>query len=141
MSRDEVVRLFERWESFQTSHDTAGLASMYADTCRVNSPIFGDLKGSSAVEESNRRLFSVFPDWTMKTESLIIDGNRVAQVFHVHATHQGEFMGLPATGRKAHIRGVRIMTIEDGKIVDELRLYDFTLLLMQIGVLRGKPGH
>lgn len=141
MTKDEVAQLIQRWESFWASRNPSGLASMYAEHCRVNSPIFGELKGASAIEDSNRRLFTVFPDWDMKTESVIIDGDRVAQVFKVTATHQGEFMGLPGTGRKAQIHGVRIMTLADGKIVDELRLYDFTLLLMQVGVLRGKPGH
>jgi hypothetical protein len=50
-------------------------------------------------------------------------------------------MGLPASGRKAQFQGVRILRIENNLIQDEQRLYDFTSLLMQVGVLRAKPGH
>ena len=142
MTRDEVVRLFDEWQTLSAKRDAVGLARMYASDCIVNSPIFGEIKGRDAVEASNRRLYEAFPDWNMRTVGdLIVDGNRVTQVFKVSATHAGEFMGLPGTGRKAQIHGARIMRFEAGQIKEELRLYDFTLLLMQVGVLRGKPGH
>ena len=142
MTRDEVVRWFEQWQSMSTRRDPVGLAALYASDCTVSSPIFGSLKGRAAVEESNRKLYAAFPDWNMRTDGdLIIDGDRIVQLFKVTATHAGEFMGLPGTGRKAQIHGARIFRLDNGLIKEELRLYDFTLLLMQVGVLRGKPGH
>jgi hypothetical protein len=50
-------------------------------------------------------------------------------------------MGLPATGRKALVTGVIVQKLGDGLVQEELRLYDFTALLVQVGVLRAKPGH
>jgi steroid delta-isomerase-like uncharacterized protein len=141
MTREEIARLFTQWEELWKGRDPAALASMYAVDCKVTSPIFGEIIGRKGIEESNRRLFVVFPDWHLATRELIIDGDRVVQVFNVTATHAGEFMGLPGTGRKAAIHGVRIIRLENALIKEETRLYDFTLLLMQVGVLRGKPGH
>ena len=141
MTRDEVVQLFDHQQQLWTRRDAAGLAATYSADCEVTSPIFGKIVGRAAVEESNKKLYNVFPDWLLTTRELIVDGERVVQVFDVTATHAGEFMGLPGTGRKAHIHGVRIMTVVDGVIKEETRIYDFTLLLMQVGVLRGKPGH
>lgn len=141
MTRDEVVQLFNEWQELWKVRDPAALATMYALDCKVTSPIFGEIHGRQAVEDSNRRLFNVFPDWNLSTRDLVIDGNRAVQVFTVTATHSGEFMGLPGTGRKAAFQGVRIMTLADRVIQEETRLYDFTFLLMQVGVLRGKPGH
>ena len=141
MTRDEIVQLFAEWEELWKGRDPAKLASMYAVDCKVTSPIFGEIISRKGLEESNRRLFGVFPDWHLTTRELIVDGDRVAQVFNVTATHAGEFMGLAGTGRKAAIHGVRIMRLADRLIKEETRLYDFTLLLMQVGVLRGRPGH
>jgi len=141
MTREQVVEFIEQWEQYWTRLDADGLASRYAEKCEVISPMFGQMNGRAAVTESYVRLFAAFPDWKVTTEELIIEGDRVAQVFSVTATHVGEFMGLPGTGRKAQIHGVRLLRIVDGLIQEERRLYDFTLLLMQIGVLRGKPGH
>jgi steroid delta-isomerase-like uncharacterized protein len=141
MTRDEVVQLFGNWQAVWAKRDPVALATMYSNDCTVTSPIFGEIKGRSAVEQSNRRLFEAFPDWDLKTEDLIIDGDKVVEVLTINLTHVGEFMGLPGTGRKAQIHGARIMHLENKLIKQELRLYDFTLLLMQVGVLRGKPGH
>ena len=141
MTRDEIVQLFAQRDQLWATRDAEGLAATYSEGCKVTSPIFGDLKGRAAIAQSHIRLFEAFPDWNLTTGELIIDGHRVVQEFKVTATHVGEFMGLAGTGRKVQFDGVRIMTIADGLITEERRLYDFTLLLMQVGVLRGKPGH
>jgi steroid delta-isomerase-like uncharacterized protein len=143
MTRDELVSFFTRWDEYWTSRNIDALMETYAPDCRVASPMFGQLKGRDAVEEAFRKLLMVFPDWKSGTQELLVDADpdRVALVFATTATHVGEFMGLPGTGRKAQIQGVRIFKMKDGLIEEEQRLYDFTLLLMQVGILRGKPGH
>jgi hypothetical protein len=52
----------------------------------------------------------------------------------------GRFLGLEGTGRRLEVRGVMLADMEDGLIAHEQRIYDFAGLLMQVGVLRGKPG-
>jgi predicted ester cyclase len=64
----------------------------------------------------------------------------VAQPFNATATHSADFMGLAASGRKFRIQGVRLYTMKDGKIQHERRAYDFTALLIQVGVLKSKPA-
>jgi steroid delta-isomerase-like uncharacterized protein len=82
----------------------------------------------------------MFPDWDYRAEPLLVDGDRVAQPFNVTATHLGEFMGIPGSGKRVTIQGVRLFTMNDGRIEHERRHYDFTGLLIQLGVIRGKPG-
>ena len=141
MTREETTRFFDRWNQAWASQDATALANLYAADCKVTSPMFGEMQGRAAVTESFKRLFKVFPDLNLKTEQLLIDGDRAAVVFSTTATHSGEFMGLPATGRKAQVSGVLVLNLDDGLVDEELRLYDFTALLLQVGVLRAKPGH
>lgn len=141
MTREETTRFYERWRQAWAARDVMVLSNLYAADCRVTSPMFGKLQGRAAVTESFRRLFTVFPDLRLEAEQLIIDGERTAVVFSTNATHSAEFMGLPATGRTARVSGVLVQKLDDGEIEEELRLYDFTALLVQIGVLRAKPGH
>lgn len=141
MTREETTRFFERWQRAWAARDATVLSNLYAPDCQVKSPMFGQMKGRPAVTESHRRLFEVFPDLNLTTEQVIIDGDRAAVVFSTQATHSGEFMGLPATGRKAQVSGVLVLRLVDELIQEELRLYDFTALLVQVGVLRAKPGH
>ena len=141
MTNAEIKRVLDRWESLLADFDADGLAELYSADCKVTSPMFGDLRGRTAVAEAFHRLFATFPDWKVTVVQQIIDGDHAASVFSGTATHVGEFMGLSGSGRKAQLQGVRVYSFADGLITEELRLYDFTLMLIQLGVLRAKPGH
>jgi predicted ester cyclase len=70
-----------------------------------------------------------------------VDGNRVAIAFSVTATHQGEFMGLAGSGRRCAFEGVSLYQLDaDLLLEEERRVYDFTGLLAQVGVVRIRPA-
>lgn len=140
MTRDEVVEFFEQRTHGWTTHDVGALARMHDPDGVVRSPMFGELHGREAIASSYASLFRMFPDWTFMSDALVIDGDRVAQPFQATATHSADFMGLPATGRHFRIEGVRLYTMQDGLILEEKRIYDFTGLLIQVGVLKSKPA-
>jgi steroid delta-isomerase-like uncharacterized protein len=141
MTHDEAVRFF----TIQQQHDwnarnADALARSHAADGTIVSPIFKTVQGRDAILESYRSLFATFPDWEYIGQQLLVDGDRVAQQFVVHATHSEEFMGLPGSGRKFDIQGVRLIEMKDGLIAYERRYYDYTGLLIQLGILRGKPA-
>lgn len=140
MTRDEIVALFAQRSDAWDARDVGALARTHAENGTVRSPMFGELNGREAIASSYASLFRMFPDWTFTAEALLIDGDRVAQSFQATATHSSDFMGLSASGRQFRIEGVRLHTLKDGLIQDEQRIYDFTGLLIQVGVLKSKPA-
>lgn len=48
-------------------------------------------------------------------------------------THTGDTLGMPATGRTVHSRGITIARIVDGKIVEGWDNWDQLGMLEQIG--------
>ena len=120
--------------------DPEALSMGHAPNGTVMSPIFAKLTGRDAIRESYASLFKSFPDWAFRDDEPLIDGERVAVPFTASATHAGRFIGLEGTGRHCEIQGVLLMDLRDGLIAAERRIYDFTGLLMQCGVLRGKPA-
>src|SRR5690606_29742686 len=100
----------------------------------------GHREGRSVIRQSYETLFSIFPDWDYQGDELLIDGDRVAEPFVVDATHVGTFLGFEGTNRRFRIQGVRLFTMDAGLVQHERRMYDFTGLLIQIGVLKGKPA-
>jgi steroid delta-isomerase-like uncharacterized protein len=138
MTRDQIVELFARRNQAWLARDVGALARTHAENGALESPMFGDLSGREAIATSYASLFRTFPDWTLSSEELLIDGDRVAQFFVSTATHASDFMGLPASGRQFRIEGVRLYRMGDGVIQDERRIYDFTGLLIQVGVLKSK---
>jgi steroid delta-isomerase-like uncharacterized protein len=129
-------RRVEAWKR----RDPVALASHHAEYGTVVSPIYSKVVGRDAIRRSYQSLFQSFPDWTMDNEAPLIDGDRVAVPFTAKCTHSGRFMGLDGTGRRCEIHGVLLMRMADGLIADERRVYDFTGLLIQLGVLRSKPA-
>lgn len=140
MTRDEAVTFFDLQQQDWNVRDPEALARRHTADCTVISPIFRTIRGSHAILESYRSLFSTFPDWELIGQQLLVDGDRVALQFLVHATHSREFMGLPGSGRKFDIQGLLSFEMRDGLIAYERRYYDFTGLLIQLGILRGKPA-
>jgi steroid delta-isomerase-like uncharacterized protein len=140
MTRDEAVEFFTRQVTGWNARDPVTLTRDYTDDATIVSPIFRTVEGKAAILESFTTLFSTFPDWQYLGQDVLVDGDNIAQPFVVRATHTGEFMGLPGSGRKFDIQGVRLFKMRDGLIAYERRYYDFTGLLIQLGVLRGKPA-
>ena len=104
------------------------------------SPTGGVLEGRKDIERIYRVWFTAFADFVFGTEDLIIEGDRVALLGRVTGKHSGEFFGMPATGRRIDIACGCFFRFEDGLIVHERRVLDFTGLLVQVGVLRAKPS-
>lgn len=140
MTRQQVLELFKRREHAYEDLDAAALAIDYADDAVIESPAAGVHQGREAAEKALRAIFTAFLDLTVTIEHLIIDGENVASVLTLEGTHIGEFLGLPPTGKRFQMPAVFFYQLENGKIVRERRIYDFTGLLLQIGVLKAKPA-
>jgi steroid delta-isomerase-like uncharacterized protein len=140
MTREQIVGVMQAMQRAWTVRDPVALAATHAEDGLVQSPIFGEVRGRADIERTYRDLFRAFADWTYEGQDLIIDGSRAAQTFTVTATHTSELFGVEATNRRFKVQGVLIFELRDGKIISERRLYDFTGLLLQVGVLKAKPG-
>ena len=140
MTRTELLAFCERRVEAWRMRDPVALAAGHQERGTVVSPIFSKVTGRDAIQRSYESLFQSFPDWAMDNEPPLIDGDRIAVPFTAKATHAGRFMGLDGTGRRCEIHGVLLMDLADGLIAHERRVYDFTGLLIQLGVLRSKPA-
>ena len=140
MSPEDVRGFFADRVPLWKTRNAHALAGGHAVDGRVSSPMWRERLGRDAILESYRQLFETFPDWEFEGQDLIIDGPLVAQAFSATATLEGEFMGLPPTHRRCQIEGVRLYEMKDHLIQSERRLYDFSGLLIQLGVLKSKPA-
>ena len=140
MTRAQVMALFARWHDAVVQRDAAGLMAAYAQDAVVESPWAGMVTGREAIERVMRAWWSAFPDQVTQGEELIVDGNRAVLIATAVGTDLGGFMGLAPTGKPFQIPIVFVFTFDDGHIVHERRIYDFTGMLVQIGLLKTKPA-
>ncbi len=91
--------------------------------------------------EIRKMLPKAFPDISWSIEELIATEDKVIIRFIERGTHEGEFMGIPATGNKYETSGISIRRIENGKIVEEREEFDVLGLMQQLGMeLKPKEG-
>ena len=139
LTREELAALFDRRQEAFDNLDAEALSADYADDCVVESPAAGTLQGAAAVVRARRAWFDAFPDLKYSTDRLVIDGAHVVQLVTIEGTDIGGFMGLPS-GKSFKAPAVFVFEFRDRKIVREIRIYDFTGVLIQIGLLKAKPA-
>lgn len=141
MQSDEVSGLIERHARRWNSRDPSGLAEDHSAGGILFSPMFGRVHGRERIRATYEALFAAFPDWHLRYDPPIVDGDRIAAPFSVTATHLGEFMGLAGSGRRCSFEGVSLFVVDSHLLIaEEKRVYDFTGLLTQVGVLRIRPA-
>ena len=82
----------------------------------------------------NRKMFrTAFPDGHWHEEDLFAEGDRVVRRYILRGTHQGEFFGIPATGKAISVSNMHIMRLIDGKIVERWGHGDDMGMMRQLG--------
>ena len=140
IERAELKAIAERFLGAWQRRDAAALSLHHAPQGVVESPMYATLRGRKAIEESYRAFFTSFPDATIDIENILADPPYIVMFATINATHQNDFFGLPGTNRHIDFRTSRLMKLnEEGLIEHERRIYDFTGLLIQLGILKSKP--
>jgi steroid delta-isomerase-like uncharacterized protein len=95
----------------------------------------GDHYGPEGVRIDISCFRAAFPDLHFEIEELIEAPERIVYRFTARGTHDGPFMGVPASGRRVEIQGIGIDRVSDGKTIERWLQYDSAGLLQQLGVL------
>ena len=133
-----VMRMFDAFEK----EDFETFRELFSPDYRLYSPS-RSTKPMSREEniEFGKMAHKAFPDMSWRIEELIAKGDKVILRTIVRATHEGEFMGIPATGNKGEGSGIAIIRIEDGKVVEEREEFDWLGFMQQLGMeLKPKEG-
>ena len=96
----------------------------------------GEVHGPDAFEAYVRELRTAFPDFTITVEAALEDAEMVMTEWTGTGTHEGEFNGLPPTGRTFEHRGMSKFVIADGKVQEERMYYDPREIAEQLGFLK-----
>ena len=141
MTRTEIDRFVDQCCTAMASRDTAVIAALHAETCVMESPTAGGtITGREPIANVYRLWFEGFPDLKVECDERLIDEDRFVQRLTLSGTDSGGFLGLQPTGRAFRVPMVWICRVKDGLIVHSRPVYDFSGVLIQIGVLRAKPA-
>jgi len=90
--------------------------------------------GAEAVKQLTTMIRTAFPDYHMRIERIVGETDKVGAQFSQTGTHENDFMGLPATGRRVEWTETGILRFEGGKVVESWYEADILGLMQQLGV-------
>jgi steroid delta-isomerase-like uncharacterized protein len=92
------------------------------------------------VKQLATMLRSAFPDFTATIEDTVAEGDKVVIRMTWMGTHEGEFMGVPPTGKSVSFGVIDILRIAGGKFVEHWGQMDSMSLMQQLGVVPTPGG-
>jgi len=96
----------------------------------------GEIRGADTVKGEIEYFHSAVPDLSWRVEDQVAEGDKVVSRYTVSGTHQGEFFGVPGTGKRIEMTGIQIDRLdESGKLVEEWPEYDLLGVMKQIGAI------
>jgi steroid delta-isomerase-like uncharacterized protein len=91
--------------------------------------------GIEAAKASIKGYREAFPDLRLTVEQQLAEGELVTTRWSARGTHQGELMGMAATGKQATVTGITIDRIVEGRLVESWTNWDTLGLMQQLGVI------
>ena len=95
----------------------------------------GVAPGLANIRRYYEEFWAAFPDAQIQLDELIENGDDIALRYTVTATHQGPFLGIPASGRRIEIPSITTIRFRDGKCVQRWNTSSAHLLHEQISGL------
>jgi steroid delta-isomerase-like uncharacterized protein len=136
------VRLVMEHFAAESMHDYAATLDTLADEIEYRMIPNGlILRGKAEVTRYYDAWWSAFPDVAIDVQRVSAAGEWVIAECVSTATHQGEFMGVPPTGKRVTAHVCTLIRMRAGKMVEETVYYDLLERLAQIGSVLELDGH
>jgi steroid delta-isomerase-like uncharacterized protein len=139
VSEDPALNNVRRfWEVAFNQRQLDALDDMLAEDYVNHAALPGTPPGPAGQKAVMERLWSAFPDGHFTIEYLARDGDVVACIGTMTGTHEGELLGVPASGKDVAWRQCHLITVDDeGKARAHRAIRDDLGLIRQMGAMRG----
>jgi steroid delta-isomerase-like uncharacterized protein len=102
----------------------------------IRTPLPIEATGAELLKELFGRLLRAFPDLHVTVEDMIAEADKVVARDTVTGTHQGEYMGIPPTGKPVTYDEIFIVRFADGRIAETWGIVDVLSQMKQLGVIQ-----
>jgi predicted ester cyclase len=133
---EENQALFRRFiDDVMKNKNVNAIDGLLAPDYIEHNPIPGQPPGLDAMKEFMGMFFAAFPDLDSTIDLLVAEGDIVAGRMTTTGTHTGDFMGIPATGKRVSYTETHIVRIANGIAVEHWGNQDDMAMMQQLGVI------
>jgi predicted ester cyclase len=118
MSVEENKALVQEFEDLINTKDLETALTLFSTDYVDHTPSIGLPPGIEGAHAFHSMQIATFPDRRTTSLDMIAEGDKVVHRLVGECTHQGEFMGIPPTGKRITWSCIDIWRIADGKIVE-----------------------
>jgi steroid delta-isomerase-like uncharacterized protein len=126
------------WEEVFNQRRFNALDSMFSDDYVYRGAAGQEARGKNGLKQFLGIYFQAFPDLHAEVEDIFGEGDKVFSRAMCRGTHQGDLMGMPATGKHIAIRVMCADRFADGKIAESVELPDMFGMMQQLGAIPAR---
>lgn len=121
------------------THDAAAVAGWFSEDGVQRVVSMGiEAHGRDAIRDNMAALFAGFPDVHLEVHDAFSEADRMCVQLTMRGTHDGEYFGIPATGRRIEVPMCLVFTFDaDGLAKEEVVYSDALGFMQQLGVSSG----
>ena len=120
--------------------DVDAFGDMLADDFVEHEELPGLAPTREGVTAFFRMYVAAFPDLRMAAEDVLASGDKVVARVRATGTQQGEFMGMPATGKAVDVQLIDIIRFgDDGLAHEHWGVLDTMTMMQQLGAVPDGP--
>ena len=135
MSVEEQNAVIGQWIEAWNKQDLDAAEDLLAPDYVRHDANMPDVDGPKAELEFIAGVVSAFPDLYLRAEQVIAQDELVAARLSLRGTHQGEFLGVPATGREVAFESMEVFRLASGKIAEQWVVMNALGLFQQLGAI------
>ena len=134
MSEENKARVRRMYDEVVGQRKIEVLDELLGDDFVEHETMPGIPPGREGVKALIGMFLSAFPDMQFELGDIVADGDVVASRMTMTGTHQGEFMGIPATGRSINVNSMEFLRVANGRVVEHWGVTDQAAMMQQLGV-------
>jgi steroid delta-isomerase-like uncharacterized protein len=131
----DYKEMAQRWFSEVMSEGkTEVIDELCAPDFVDHDPLPGTTADLAGLKDFVAQIRAAFPDMQMTADDLIVEGDRLAVRSTLRGTHQGDFMGIPGSGKKVEVSNYDFVRFENDQAAEHWGAIDSAALMEQIGM-------
>jgi steroid delta-isomerase-like uncharacterized protein len=96
-------------------------------------PLPGTAPDRDGLHDFVKQVRTAFPDLDATIDDMLVDGDEIAVRATIRGTHEGDFMGISATGKKVEVANYDFVRFENDQAVEHWGTLDSAALMEQLG--------
>jgi steroid delta-isomerase-like uncharacterized protein len=96
-------------------------------------PLPGTSPDRDGLHDFVKQVRTAFPDLDARVDDVLVEGDEIAVRATIRGTHEGDFMGISATGKKVEVANYDFVRFENDQAAEHWGTIDSAALMEQLG--------